>query len=859
MKPILLVMKAFGPYGKEAVVDFSKIGDHGLFLITGDTGAGKTTIFDAISFALYGEGAGGKERRQAKSFRSDYASKEDETVVEFTFEHKGNMYKITRQPEYLRPKQRGEGFTTKPASAILECLDSGEVYSRLDTTNKAIIDIIGLSKDQFNQTMMIAQGDFLKILKAKSDDRKQLFQKLFNTQIYEQLQEKLKDLNTAYQNDVDRFNRQVEMLYDQISISQMFDVYHMDEAIEYIKSDLKQLKEEHKGLKEQKENILKNEKEAVAKLTEAKLINEQLKALDLKKQQLQDLISKKDIVDAYQKEIESIQKALNVLPYVKEYERISNELTQLSTSIQTYTQQLEMFKLEKESIKVPFEEVTKEYETLPQIVSKRESLEKLEPVLVSYQKYQEQLITLRKTELKRQQNLSDVQKMYLDGKTKFYEHQYGIIASTLKEGDACPVCGSTTHPSIATLSKDAITQQELEALEKRYEDARALYEKAGSDVKKMETLIASIEAQLEDPQMNITTLQNQIFELSNQEKIIKKSYEDMNYKVTRNNQNIEKVSGLLQAKLEQQTSLKTQEGNALKDLLSSLQTNGFSSMDEYENCPKDEARMKAMEKKCLEYNQKVISLNEYIETTSKQLENKEVQNLEPLNLNVQSYTNQRKEMDEKLSKIKVKFENEKRVNEQLNELKKKKEAIYGKWTLVHDLHQVISGQEKGKAKLRFETYVQRYYFKQVIAAANKRLTLLTNGMFVLRCKEDITNLRAQSGLELDVYDRSTGQWRDVSTLSGGESFMASLALALGLSDIVSSQSGQIRLDAMFIDEGFGSLDETSLSQALALLQSLSQGHRLIGIISHVSELKSCIEKKVIISKTNQGSKISIEA
>lgn len=859
MKPILLVMKAFGPYGKVAEVDFSKIGEHGLFLITGDTGAGKTTIFDAISFALYGEGAGGKERRQAKSFRSDYASKEDETVVEFTFEHKGQMYKITRQPEYLRPKQRGDGFTTKPASAILECLDSGDVYSRLDTTNKAIIDIIGLTKDQFNQTMMIAQGDFLKILKAKSDDRKQLFQKLFNTQIYEQLQEKLKDLNTTYQNDVDKFNRQVEMLYDQIAISSMFDVYHMDEANEYIKADLKQLKEEHKALKEEKDTILKCEKEAVATLTEVKLVNEQLKALELKKQQLSDLTSKKHIVDAYQKEIESIQKALNVSPYVKDYERISNELTQLSTSVQTYNQQLEMFNLEKESLKEPYEKCLKEYETLPQIVSKRESLEKLEPVLVSYQKYQEQLITLRKTELKRQKSMSDVQKMYLNGKTKFYEHQYGIIAADLKEGQACPVCGSTTHPNVATLSQDAITQQELEVLEKRYEDARSLYEKACRDVKKMETLIESIEKQLEDPNINITTLQNQIFDLTNKEKTIKKSYEDMNFKVTRNNQNIEKVNGLLQAKREQQSSLKNQESNALKELLSSLKENGFNTMDEYEKCPKDEARMKTMENKCLEYTQKVISLNEYIETTSKQLVNKEVQDLEPLNLNVQNLSHQRKEIDEKLSQIKVKFENEKRVYEQLTDLKKKKDSIYSKWTLVHDLHQVISGQEKGKAKLRFETYVQRYYFKQVIAAANKRLTLLTNGMFVLRCKEDITNLRAQSGLELDVYDRSTGQWRDVSTLSGGESFMASLALALGLSDIVSSQSGQIRLDAMFIDEGFGSLDETSLSQALALLQSLSQGHRLIGIISHVAELKSCIDKKVIISKTNQGSKISIEA
>ena len=665
MKPILLVMKAFGPYGQVAKVDFSKIGEHGLFLITGDTGAGKTTIFDAISFALYGEGAGGKERRQAKSFRSDYASKEDETVVEFTFEHKGQMYKITRQPEYLRPKQRGEGFTTKPASAILECLDSGEVYSRLDTTNKAIIDIIGLTKDQFNQTMMIAQGDFLKILKAKSDERKQLFQKLFNTQIYEQLQEKLKDLNTTYQNDVDKFNRQVEMLYDRVNISSMFDVYHMEDAIVYVRDDAKKMKEEYKQLTNKKEAIDAKEKEVIALRSEVKMTNKAFESLNLQQQQLQTLLLNQKEIEQDEKEVENITKALNVAPYIKVYETVSKNISNVNKNIQVYNQQLEMFNFEKENIKHDYEQASKDYATLPSLVSQRESLEKLEPVLNSYNQHLEQLQTLRKNELKRHQNLMDVQKLYHDGKAKFYLHQYGIIASELKEGEACPVCGSTTHPHKASLSKDAITQQELEVLEKRYEDAREMYDKACGEVKKKETLIEALKAQLEGKEMNVTTLQNEIFELQTKEKTISKVFDDMTHKVNRNTQNIERVTGLLKATTEEQARYKQQESSALLDVMKSLKDNGFASLEAYEACEKDEHRKKVLEKKCLEYRQKVIALQGGIDSTSKQLEGKKVVDEGPLTLQINELQTQAKELQTSLEQLKVNYSNERQVLEKL--------------------------------------------------------------------------------------------------------------------------------------------------------------------------------------------------
>ena len=199
------------------------------------------------------------------------------------------------------------------------------------------------------------------------------------------------------------------------------------------------------------------------------------------------------------------------------------------------------------------------------------------------------------------------------------------------------------------------------------------------------------------------------------------------------------------------------------------------------------------------------------------------------------------------------------VLENLKKLSGTLEKTRDEYAMVNDLYRTVSGQKAGeKGKLNFETYVQQYYFKEVVAAANKRLTVLTDGGFVLRCKESAKNLRSQSGLDLDVYDINTMQWRDVSTLSGGESFMASMALALGLSDVVQNQSGQIRLESMFIDEGFGSLDENALRQAIGLLSKLADGKRMIGVISHVAELKERIDQKIVVNKTRNGSVVRME-
>lgn len=292
-----------------------------------------------------------------------------------------------------------------------------------------------------------------------------------------------------------------------------------------------------------------------------------------------------------------------------------------------------------------------------------------------------------------------------------------------------------------------------------------------------------------------------------------------------------------------------------KEYETALKENEFASAEEYRQAQLSKDKEQKLRAKIETYKKEVTETEGALKTlinATKKLslidltENKKAQ---------KEKEKEKKELKKKQEQLQIANDINERCLSFIRKKIKEKDGLVEEWTVVRDLSETFNGRKKGQAKMSLEVYVQRYYFKQVIAAANKRLMLMTEGNFVLRCKEEAKNRRAQTGLDLDVLDRNTAKWRDVSTLSGGESFMASLALALGLSDVVQEHSGGIRLDSMFIDEGFGTLDEQSLRQALNLLDKLADGKRLIGIISHVEELKSRIDNKLIVEKGIFGSRI----
>ena len=201
LRPLKLIMSAFGPYAGSTEVDFTSLGERGLYLITGDTGAGKTTIFDAITFALYGEASG--EIREASMLRSNYADEKTPTFVELSFVLGGKEYRVRRNPEYNRPKARGEGFTLQKSDAELT-LPDGKIITRQKDVNQQIVEILGIDRSQFTRIAMIAQGDFRKLLFASTEERKKIFQKLFHTHLYQSLQEELKRISAQMRKEFEK-------------------------------------------------------------------------------------------------------------------------------------------------------------------------------------------------------------------------------------------------------------------------------------------------------------------------------------------------------------------------------------------------------------------------------------------------------------------------------------------------------------------------------------------------------------------------------------------------------------------------------------------------------------------------------
>ena len=290
-----------------------------------------------------------------------------------------------------------------------------------------------------------------------------------------------------------------------------------------------------------------------------------------------------------------------------------------------------------------------------------------------------------------------------------------------------------------------------------------------------------------------------------------------------------------------------------------LQEQGFADEREYQLAKLPEKEMEAAEIALRTYREQLASLAHQADQLKEKLSGKEKADLAALAALQSAAEAARKAAEQAAAKADRKIALHEDSLQEILKARRQMKRKEENWAVIRDLYDCCAGKTGGsrRAKLTFEAYVQQYYFKQVVAAANKRLTILTEGMFTLRCKEEARDRVHQSGLDLDVLDRSTGQWRDVSTLSGGESFLASLALALGLSDVVQGQSGAIRMEAMFIDEGFGTLDENALRNSLQVLSELAEGKRLIGIISHVHDLEEKIEKQIIVKKTLRGAELSV--
>ena len=912
MRPLKLTISAFGPYAGKMELDFENLGSSGLYLITGDTGAGKTTIFDAISFALFGEASGGN--REPGMLRSKYADDKTPTEVELTFLYAGKEYTVTRNPEYMRPKGRGEGMTKQAADARLVYPD-GHVVTKLKDVNIAIKEILGLDRDQFGQVAMIAQGDFLKLLLADTRERQKIFRNIFHTNLYVELQERLsKQANAVkYQwEDVRKSIRQyVEAILcqensayaDQVQQAKA-ETLPVEEVLTLLENILEEDQHFQKDLEQSLQNTETELEEVVAlmslgenyqkiknQLVKQEAEEESAKALLQQRQaELEDQQEKSPLMEQLTKEITAMELTLS------EYDRLEQLQKNLAVSQRQKTQaalDTDAAITERAALSEEIVALKEERKNLENVDAEKEKLlrrkqeqlqqmEKLQELIGAIHKFQTQQETW-----KTHQQLyltasekSDVLMREYDARNRaFLDEQAGIMAARLEENTPCPVCGSLHHPQPAAMAESAPTEEEVKKARKAYEKAAKDTEKASaaaarekgkvttqeeSLLKKMEKLL-----NLQDIQAAEIAAQNQVSELlvsiGEMEAQIKQIEASQNRRDILDSR-IPQKETMLTAAEEKLTAAREASATAsaairsLTEQLSSLReklifetksaaVSKKNSLELEQNMLQN-ALQKALENQAAAKD-KLTAVSASVIQLKKQLEDTTAIDMDALSQKKAALTAQKAECLKEQKAIHNRLTTNRSCGKSIRKKSTELAALEEKQKWMRALSDTANGSVKGKERIMLETYIQTTYFDRIVARANVRLMKMTGGQYDLKRRKTAENMRSQSGLELDVIDHYNGTERSVKTLSGGESFQASLALALGLSDEVQMSTG-IQLDTLFVDEGFGSLDPESLNQAYHTLAGLTEGNRLVGIISHVAELKERIDKQIVVTKEKCG-------
>ena len=913
MRPVKITISAFGPYAGKTILDMDQLGSQGLYLIAGDTGAGKTTIFDAITFALYGAPSG--DNRDSSMLRSKYADSETPTFVEMIFQYGGKEYKLTRNPEYIRPTRRGDGTTSEKADAELTFPD-GRVVTKSREVTQAVTEIMGIDRNQFTQIAMIAQGDFLKLLLAPTEDRKKIFRQIFKTELYSVLQDKLKFESGELNKECERLNASIQQYINGITCKEddvlnlelkksKDGLFPLEETVALIEEIILQDKEEVESARENLELMEKDLREITAVLTKAEEMG--IAKLELDKAE-KELTDKRPLM-------ENLLGALNIEKGKRpQIDMLSEEITTVKNNLSHYDELEEKIKiLEELKIgQVKSKEIKEEKETI--LVKKKSQKAVLKEELLTLENVgleKEKFINQQKISSDRQslvKNLSanisrflalsndlDLkQKEYLAAQSlaqelrsdfqrknqAFLDGQAGVLALGLGDGQACPVCGSKDHPNLAEFPESQPREADIKVAEEKKISAQ---DKASKLSVETSNLIGQRDSQEEELTKQCETIFGirDIKEASDRIEgellVIEAKLQDLDTKIKeeetkadRKNK-IEEFLPRLEGELEDLTAVILREDknqlsydvdikNSIETkekLLASLKFENKEKAEQhiykmgeekakiegeidnaqraFDNCRSD---MSSLEGRILAYRSKD---KDYQPVDIEAIKNKEVVLKEEKNIVSTLITIGAGRQNNNSWALE-------KIEEQSGNLVEQEK----RWTWMKTLSNTANGNVSGKEKIMLETYIQMNYFERIIARANTRFMVMSSGQYELKRRVEAENNRSQSGLELDVIDHYNGTERSVKTLSGGESFKASLSLALGLSDEIQSSAGGVRLDTMFVDEGFGSLDDESLQQAMKALLGLTEGNRLVGIISHVSELKDKIDKQILVKKDKSG-------
>lgn len=830
MRPVKLTMSAFGSYAGEETVDFQGM-EQGIFLITGDTGSGKTTIFDAIVYALYDRTSGGI--RDGNMMRCAYAELTVPTFVELVFSCKGEEYRIVRNPDYervsLRKNKDGSIRKTQEKSKVEFFLPDGTMFrGNKKEINQKIEELLGLDARQFMQVSMIAQGDFLKLLHAKSEERKEIFSRIFDTGIYASFSDELRRMEKEkyirlkekeqavriqsgrilYQKEWEK-SEELKKAIEREELSKILE--YLQELLEIEKVALEELKKK----KEQEELSLQADAE-FCNVIEALWKNDD--QIQQQKLQLKENGKEEATLREQEEKAEQAQ---------KEIQQVYNEF------LQQRTKEHQIYIEEKEKRKKKLDEMN----GLKDLWSR---------AIAAIKRQKEAYEAWKQANLDYQNKMQLYDKMY----ELFFREQAGILAGTLEPNRPCPVCGSLSHPRPAILSEKAPDQKQVKEYKEAAKRAEQLREQSQQ---KYQVLAQEYQEAVGRLNQEGKRLLGEAFDAKENQwrnaaseamEHQKRAFEEFQIQYSKEKQCKDEKEKELKQRITEKSNafyIVREKRNRVIQLIGRIQ-------GELSACEEQKKGFCSLWKDS--WNQEIAF--EDVFEKNKREELKEQLQEKKLQLELRKREIQR--LEEEQRACISNHESNKRTEAELNRYRGEYEILQKEYVLIHHLSQTAGGNLTGSAKIDFESYIQRKYFEKIIFFANQRLIRMTGGQFLLKCK-DLNQLgnRGKVGLDLDVFSLVTDSVRDVKTLSGGESFMAALSMALGMADVIQNNAGAIRMETLFIDEGFGSLDETSREQAVRVLYELAGENRLIGIISHVTELKEQIETKLIVCKGKKGS------
>ncbi len=920
MRPKLLKISAFGPFAGEVSVDFARLGNSGIYLVTGDTGAGKTTLFDSIAYALYGQVSG--STRDETALRCKYAEKETPSFVELTFTYRGQDYFIRRTPRYLRPSRRGDKTVEEKPSACLK-MPNGEIREGVAEVNAAVVELIGLTKLQFSQIAMIAQGEFLRLLNADTKERMEIFRGLFATDKYEKLTEQLSlrysELKKRYDEQILRLKHICGEIEPNESDNELLAAFIADDGVpeaaivseiveRAVNADDKksaELTEKITKIAVEIEETLKLHEKAVQQAELLKQRGERQAKLCILNGDLQRLSAEYGQSAEKDGELDELSKfgvRLAVdYPLYDELDSLQataladeNTVAGLKAAVDTTLAEQERLREQQrlgEHRREELREVPLKKEKIKaEFVAEGARLEKIKAVLIKCDEYDEALAaaaTAQNDYLAAQREYDAAASRHLAAQKAYYDSQAGILAQRLTNGEPCPVCGSTTHPSPTPLAENAVTEQELQLIEKQCKSKEAAMgersktsHKATGRLSQVEKELLSSAAELSE-QREIAEIRAAFTTLCKQCENVRKELRTAAERLNPEVVELEQLEQQSKADSEKLPILGAKYENAIKEYtaaetsLSSKKARigELLKILPFENKAAAQKRVDEINLEVAAHNTKKQSLQAAVQDCKKDLDelSGELKAIEKsidaeftlsvaeLSTKIDALKSEKAQLDGQFGATSLRLQRNRKQKSAFKASAEMLAKIESDIAVVKPLADTAGGKLGGKERFMLETYVQTAYFDRILRRANIRLIVMSGGRYELRRRQEAQDKRQRIGLELDIVDHYGNETlRSVKTLSGGESFQASLALALGLSDEVQSSCGGISLDTMFIDEGFGALDENALYQAVQTLEKLGNSNKLIGVISHIGSLKAMLTRQIVVTKNKNGSTVRVE-